>query len=903
MYFPINAMVWNSYLCILQIEISCHSCIIMHYFMRIILNSLFIIGVVCLAIPNVYAQNGQGGQIVAPWMETTGEIRNYGNFRSLQIDPTRDSFPPQDVYARRDEQQTIGGDAQFYVLQSAQAMQNTTKNEVSEREEQLPSAIEQSYASRITKPLTQFGYDMFGTIETDHGKNSFPETTPAFGAMQDNFMLRQGDELEVIFTGQRSERDTYTINSNGLLIIPDIPPISAAGRSLGQVSDSLRVYARNMPNTDVFVSLSSVRQINALVIGHVKQPGRKSLTVFHTVLDAIMAAGGIDKTGSLRQVKLVRDGRSMYIDLYALLMHGQNNIDITLYDGDRIIVPPIGPTVAVSGEVKRPGIYEILPRQGQMKYELFHGGELLSLNEMLDFSGGVLMPGQNRMLKLGFDVDGHEQVETIDDPIAPIFGDGSILAVTNGEAKRQGSVELLGHTRRPGMYALSDYQNLSNLLNTDAVLGADIYPLIGVIARIDDEYFTRRFMAFPLQAVLKGEYDLPLKDGDGIYLLSNAQIRHLSSFSPDELDANYRSVGSLEDDVQGDMPIINDPLLVSFLKERSAFIRGAVREPGAYPVTDGVNLPALIASAGGLTVEANKDNIEVTSSSLNEKDRDLKSRKNVSLEGEEAHSITIGAGDSVRVNRRFDKVADQSVLLMGEVVNPGYYDLMPGDHLSSLIDRAGGLTPEAYAYGTIFSRKAERMAEENRYKSQSRAIKQAVANAIQGDEKDVNAGKIAEARALAQELDTARGIGRITVEADPSVLSAQPELDILLQAGDRIFIPKRDLTVRVYGEILSPASLQFREGKAPLDYIHEAGGFTFHADKDRSFVVYPDGSAQPLQVSVWNYNPVFIPPGSTIIVPRDPEPFDFIQSAKDVSQILSNLAVTAIFIDDVISDN
>jgi hypothetical protein len=128
----------------------------------------------------------------------------------------------------------------------------------------------------------------------------------------------------------------------------------------------------------------------------------------------------------------------------------------------------------------------------------------------------------------------------------------------------------------------------------------------------------------------------------------------------------------------------------------------------------------------------------------------------------------------------------------------------------------------------------------------------------------------------------------------------KPELDLLLQTGDRIYIPKRDLTVRVHGEVLSAASLQFREGKAPLDYINEAGGFTFHADKDRTFVLYPDGSAQPLQVSAWNYKPIFIPPGSTIVVPRDPKPFDFIQSAKDISQILSNLAVTAIFIDDVV---
>lgn len=122
---------------------------------------------------------------------------------------------------------------------------------------------------------------------------------------------------------------------------------------------------------------------------------------------------------------------------------------------------------------------------------------------------------------------------------------------------------------------------------------------------------------------------------------------------------------------------------------------------------------------------------------------------------------------------------------------------------------------------------------------------------------------------------------------------------MLLEHGDRLFIPKRPLSVRVSGEVLSPSALQFIEEKNPRDYIDEAGGFTFHADKNRTFVLYPNGSAQPLQVNTWNHKPIFIPPGSTIVVPRDPKPFDFIEGAKEVGQILSNLAVTAVFIDDI----
>jgi polysaccharide export outer membrane protein len=152
---------------------------------------------------------------------------------------------------------------------------------------------------------------------------------------------------------------------------------------------------------------------------------------------------------------------------------------------------------------------------------------------------------------------------------------------------------------------------------------------------------------------------------------------------------------------------------------------------------------------------------------------------------------------------------------------------------------------------------------------------------------------------LAAELKEVEGVGRITVQSDPTVLKAHPDEDILLEPNDRIYIPRRPMTVRVYGEVLSPANLQFRKDKTPDNYVDEAGGMTYYADDDRAFVLYPDGSAQPLQISSWNHKATMIPPGSTIVVPRDPKPFDFIESAKDITQILSNLAITSVFVHDI----
>ena len=300
--------------------------------------------------------------------------------------------------------------------------------------------------------------------------------------------------------------------------------------------------------------------------------------------------------------------------------------------------------------------------------------------------------------------------------------------------------------------------------------------------------------------------------------------------------------------------------------------------------------------AGGLSRDADQGNIEITATTPEAEDLQ---RRRIDLRGDDPKHVMIKSGDAVRVMQLHKKMQTQGVLIIGEVKNPGRYDVLPEDKISDLIQRAGGLTPQAYPAGAVFSREAERRAEEARYRAGAQDIERSLAGALQREKNVPDAAQIESARALAAELGRAKGLGRITVEADPQILAMKPELDMYLEDGDRFYIPKRPLTVRVSGEVLSPASLQFRQGKAPLDYIHEAGGFTYHADKGRTFVLYPDGSAQPLRVNTWNHTPVKIPPGASIIVPRDPKPFDFIESARDITQILSNLAVTSILVDDL----
>jgi len=807
------------------------------------------------------------------------------------------------------------------------------------------SALEHYYSQRIVDDLEQFGYDLFNETSTqvalvtpnslarralqmkstsqsqnnssaDAAYPDAPRFNMPAGAVQDDFILGTGDRLTVLFRGQKQTNGQYMIHSNGQLVIEDLPPVTAAGRPLGTVRKQLEDVVARYYNTDVFVSLDAVRQINILVMGHVENPGRKTLTVFHTVIDALMESGGVEKTGSLRQIKLVRDGRSTYIDLYSLFMHGSTHMDMGLRDGDRLIIPSIGPTIAISGGVKRPGIYEIKPVVHGVAHTRTDENPKLSLDELLDMAGGLLSPGENRFVKFSLTNQGIENVQDIDNSLDPLFGDGSILKVTPSTELRKGTVELVGHTRKPGLYDLDQVSALSDLINTEGVFGGDIYPLIGVIERWDEHVMSTRYIDFPPLLVLQKQFDRTLKDGDVVHLFSRTQILNLEKQSQSAASAYQHAqveLGSIEpsagayynnngDLITNDTDFIQNKILSEILLKRATFIRGAVRTEGKFPVAEGTTLEHLIAVAGGLTLEASINNIEVTSALNGQGDQtDGKAgtrRTHINFAETNPEEILLAAGDSVHVKQKFQKIAERSVEIIGEVENPGRYDLLAGDKLSDLLRRAGGLTPQAYADGTIFSRQSARRAEEARFKAAARELQRSLASAMGSDEPP-QAAQITSVRQLIAELNNIPAVGRITVEADPAALVVEPELDVLLETGDRIYVPKRPLSVRVSGEVLSPAVLQFRSDKNARDYIAEAGGISFNADKGRSFVLYPDGSAEPLSISSWNHNTVFIPPGSTIVVPTDPAPMTFMQTARDFSQILSNLAITGIFLDDL----
>jgi polysaccharide export outer membrane protein len=964
------------------------------------------------------------------------------------------------------------------------------------------SELEVAFSRRAGKAVRLFGYDLFAA--------SGVPLAPAFGTAQNDYLLGPGDEVRVtIHGGKYDSNRRYTVNSNGDVIIDQLRPLAAAGRTLGELRHQIEMEVGvTMSGHEAFVSLDGMRRMGILVTGAVTRPGRHEVPGSATLFDALMAAGGVDKLGSLRDIRLVRSGSALSIDFYGLLQ-GVDGTDPALRDGDRIVVPPIGPTIAITGQVKRPGVFE-LPADRH----------LIELDEAMALAGGPVLPGPTRSVRFTISPEGTEVPDELGDGAGQSLSDGDLLMVSPIHDVRVGSVAVTGHVRHPGLRALSEVETLAGLLagadllpkpylqfavletadpeslarvmvpidlqavldrRADRVLSPDdvlmvlgaadisfltstpvlkllrtggrataqadcagvsvlarsiaadrqgivadsplaraaadlvpaampcprifndhpdllafalkhavllrsgvtrpglypvagqsdvaalartagggseklavvdgaglnrqksdqpagaarrgdivdattprfelvghvrypgtralagagtlrqvlgdgsqnlagLYPLFGVIERQDRSRMTSRLIAFSPHEVISGASDRPLADGDRVRLFAASDIR---SFMKSEREPGSSEPSPREPGPSDPGAGLAEAALRSLMAEQAVVIHGAVRQPGTYPVDGLVRLEMLLATAGGLTAQADADSIEITSPSQSSDPGTVSNgRRMVSLHAANGMAAELGPGEAVRVNQVFNDREPYSVLVQGEVKRPGSFEVTRGDRLSSLLARAGGLTQEAYPAGAIFTRESVRRQQAEAFTSAARNLDRELAMVLMKPDPPP-AAQIAQARELSGELRKVQPVGRITVEADPAMLAIHPELDVVLEPGDRIFFPKRSLTVTVAGEVLAPASLQFTPGKASDQYLNEAGGMTQYADSSRVFVLRPDGSAQPLRVSFWNHGNTPIAPGSTIIVPRDPEPFEFFKFAQNIGGLFSQVAVTA----------
>jgi polysaccharide biosynthesis/export protein len=901
-----------------------------------------------------------------------------------------------------------------------------------------PSRLEALYSQRAGRPLRQFGYDILG-VPT-------PVNAAQVGGVQDDYVLGEGDEIVIDLRGEDNVTYRQRVNRNGQIVLPRLTPIQVSGRSFGQVrADLERQVAQSYISTNVFASVGQIRQISVLITGEVRAPGTRIISGLATPLDALLLSGGIAKTGSLRNVALIRGNRTIPLDLYALLMQGTLPDVGGLRSGDRLYVPPLRSTIAVAGLVRRPGIYEL--REGQ---------SALDANALIQLAGGPEIDSINRLSKASVEPDGGTRLVSI--PQGGAVASGEVLLVDPASEASLERISLTGSARLTGTYPRSVASSVGRLIHSFDELSADAYAFFAVIVRRDPKLNVRTLVPFSLVPIFSGAADVPLQNDDQIYVFTRTEVRILADTATSRvprtdspvvagisvvgrltaeptdpiqpigapvpgpttfpyfpriapngycttvptpyevnaapLNAAGRPPSALGYPYNGNNPYLNGTLpngilpngaipngigpnfpganrpdalgannfgaavpfgtpngapnfpgfapgqgagaqptpqygtlpqyqsspppgqdctplpvspesvalklgvtpetLLRLVADHVIWVEDEVRDPGPYPATDGITLAEMIQLAGGVLRQADLSAVEVSS-------KDVDSESGVARTSRAAYKgsmqdfqrVSLRASDVVRLRPVFSDRIDGRVTIAGEVRYPGAFDIVRGERLSALLERAGGLTDAAFPIGAIFTRQSAAAAERLGNERESRALSGQIAS-LASSANPEDRQKVALLNTLSQELRDAPALGRISTTVDPAILRVRPELDILLEPGDRFIIPSRPSTVTVAGDVLSPGSFQYQPGLDIQQYITLAGGVTQDADEDRIFMVLPDGTARPLNESWLSFSKNnVVPLGATIVVPRDLRPFNLTIFLRDASQIMSQLAISA----------
>ena len=919
---------------------------------------------------------------------------------------------------------------------------------------QPPSRLEEIMSARAGARLQQFGYDQVGMGRA--------VVVPQAGAIQDDYILGTGDELAISLRGQENNALRVTVDRGGQVTVPRLAPIPAAGRTFGDFMRDLHTEVRRAYiSTDVSAAIARVRQIRVLVSGEVNAPGQRNISGLSSVVDALLLSGGVRKTGSLRDIRIERGGRIISVDLYGILTSTGQADTTRLTDGDRILVPALGRTVAVSGLVRRPAIYELPPRAPS-----------LSSSALLALAGGMEVRGRYRLSVLRIAANGGTRMEPLVESGGQV-GDSEILFVQMNGDLVTGQATLSGGTGLAGNYPITSGNRLSDVIRSPGALGASPYTLFGVVARKDSRTMLRQLVAFTPLAVLDGKEDQALQSDDVIRVFSvnevrllagtvrlyrqrqdteqalirnplsaventtpaaqgrasianaapggtlnaapggtlnaadqqrndiarqgrasianaapggtlnaadqqrndiaslantvdpvtqqtldsqnltrqqqqareqaifqqqsaqtNFQIQQtqaLTSASPNDLtqESSFQPVPPVPaaTDIPGGSRIgpapnflssdtasgqiatnrevtdfadlarqlgVDQLVLVIFLIDHQAVLNGAVSGPGSYFVGPGVLLQDLVQAAGGTSNWADESGVELISTAVDRQSgRSATQRTLLPLRQGMLANYVVHPQDQFRFNQVFTDSGLGSATIQGEVRFPGTFQITRGEHLSTLLSRAGGLTNTAYPAGSVFLRKSAAETERAGYIRAAAEIEDELVVAMThiGNDK-IDPGSFTALQGFVNSLRTQKAIGRIAIVADPSMLAAQPELDPLLEPGDVLYIPQRPTTIAVLGQVMQQGGFPYRSGLTLGDYIDQAGGYSASSDASLTFIVLPNGSARRAEKSWLSFDVNTLPPGSTIVVPRDVTPLNTRQMVLDITSIFSQFAVS-----------
>ena len=631
----------------------------------------------------------------------------------------------------------------------------------------------QSHAGRRV-----FGRDIF-----NNPRLSFEP--PMNIATPQDYVLGPGDQLVIDIYGASQEKSTLTVSPDGDVTVPSFGPIHVSGLTVAaaqqQISSKLGGYYQS---SEIRTTLGQTRTIMVNVMGEVLVPGTYRLSAFATVFHALYMAGGVNDIGTLRNIKVFRQGRQIsVVDVYEFILNGRLAGNVTLQDNDVVYVGTYDCIVDLSGKVRRPMSYEMKSSE--------------SLAALVKYGGGFTGDAYKKLVRVHRKSEELKSVYNIDEFDMPSFllSDGDSVAVDSVIDRYKNMVEVKGAVYRPGLYHLGGrVTGVRSLVETASGLTDEAMTSRAVMRRMKPNR-TQEVLSVDLQAIMDGTApDIPLRNEDVLFIPTLAEHQNL----------------------------------------RTLTIGGEVIFPGTYEYAEGMGIEDLILQAGGLTDAASTVRIDVSrqirDASATDAGLDLAQTFSFSLsEGLVAggdNGFTLQPYDVVQVRRSPVFQNPVRVSVEGEVAFQGSYTMeKKNQRLSDVVEAAGGVIPGSYVRGARLIRK---MTSDERERL-GRVIEMARQSAGGGDSVSLEQIAMSDTYTVGIHLDEAL--------AHPG--STQ---DVELMDGDRLIVPRLNHTVRVSGNVNSSNTVAFEEGKDYRYYIEQAGGYGERARKRKAYIVYLNGT-------------------------------------------------------------
>jgi protein involved in polysaccharide export with SLBB domain len=665
-----------------------------------------------------------------------------------------------------------------------------------------------------------------------------------------NYVIGPNDELLIDIYGNSEASYNLKVSPEGYINVEYVGLIPVGGLTIEAASS--RIRARLSPvysglgsgTTNLNIAIGNIRSIKVILTGEIQKPGTYTLPSLATVFNALYSSGGPTENGSFRAVELIRGGMVVAkLDIYDFLLKGEMKTDLRLQDQDIVRVPVYKSRMEIAGEVKRPGIFELL------------AGE--SFDDLLRFSGDFTENAFKARVKVLKNTDTERKIADISNnqfaEYNPATGDKYFVDRVLERFVNRVSIE--GAVFRPGDYELEP--------------GLTITQLISKAEGLKEDAFRQR--AYITRLKFDNQTELISVDLDGILSRSAKDI---------VLQREDKIVISSVFDLQ---------------EEYKVSIDGQVREPGTFDFAEKMTLEELILQSGGFTEAATAQRIEVSrrvkNSNLSSASAIIAEIFQIDIDKKLNFSrpkFELKPFDIVSVRGSIGYEIQRQVKVEGEVLYPGMYTITNKDErVSDLLKRAGGLTALGYAKGASLKRegpeKVNSKNEINQEEEEQNKIDKL--QRLQENVKDTLSTKVKE--------EILKNV-YVGIQLDQIIQNPGSQNDLILEEGDILRIPKQLQTVKVNGEVLYPVTTIFDQSKGFKYYISQGGGFSNSSLKRRSYVIYANGSVKSTSKTFFFNNYPAIEPGAELFVPQkeDKRPL----SGTEIVGISGGLASLAVII-------